>query len=48
MQILKAHFLALGDEKSEFEREWEERIAALSKEERRALYMMLRKSLKAK
>ena len=47
-KILKAHFLALGDEKSEFEREWEERIAALSKEERRALYMMLRKSLKAK
>ena len=47
-KILKAHFLALGDEKSEFEREWEERIAALSKEERKTLYMMLRKSLKAK
>ena len=47
-KVLKAHFLALGDEKSEFEREWEERIAALSKEERKTLYMMLRKSLKAK
>ena len=47
-KVLKAHFVALGDEKSEFEREWEERIAALSKEERKTLYMMLKKSLKAK
>ena len=47
-KVLKAHFLALGEEKSEFEREWEERIASLSKEERKTLYMMLRKSLKAK
>jgi len=47
-KVLKAHFLALGEEKSEFEREWEERIASLSKEERKTLYMMLKKSLKAK
>ena len=47
-KVLKAHFLALGDQKSEFEREWEERIASFSKEERKALYLMLKKSLKAK
>ena len=47
-KVLKAHFLALGDEKSEFEREWEERISALSKDERKTLYLMLKKSLKAK
>ena len=47
-KVLKAHFLALGDQKSEFEREWEERIAAFSREERKTLYLMLKKSLKAK
>ena len=47
-KVLKAHFLALGEEKSEFEREWEERIASFSKEERRMLYLMLKKSLKAR
>ena len=47
-KVLKAHFLALGEEKSEFEREWEEKIAAFSKEERKLLYQLLKKSLKAK
>jgi len=47
-KVLKAHFLALGEEKSDFEREWEERIAAFSKEEKKTLYMMLKKALKAK
>ena len=47
-KVLKAHFLALGEEKSEFEREWEERIASFSKEERRTLYLMLKKFLRAK
>lgn len=47
-KVLKAHFLALGEEKSEFEREWEERILAFSKEEQKLLLAMLRKSLKAK
>ena len=47
-KVLKAHFLALGEQKSEFEREWEERIASLSKDERKTLYLMLKKSLKAK
>ena len=47
-KVLKAHFLALGDQKSEFEREWEERIAAFSREERKTLYLMLKRSLKAK
>ena len=46
--MLKAHFLALGEQKTEFEREWEERIASLSKDERKTLYLMLKKSLKAK
>ena len=47
-KVLKAHFLALGEEKSEFEREWEEKIEAFSKEERKILFAMLKKSLKAK
>jgi hypothetical protein len=47
-KVLKAHFLALGEEKSEFEREWEERIAEFSKEEKKTLYLMLKKALKAK
>ncbi len=47
-KVLKAHFLALGEEKSEFEREWEERIAAFSKEERKTLLNILKRSLKAK
>jgi hypothetical protein len=47
-KVLKAHFLALGEQKTEFEREWEERIASLSKDERKTLYLMLKKSLKAK
>ena len=45
-KVLKAHFLALGDERSDFEREWSERIAALTKDERRALVALLKKSLK--
>ncbi len=47
-KVLKAHFLALGEEKSAFELEWEEKVEAFSKEERKALYLMLKKSLKAK
>ena len=47
-KVLKAHFLALGEEKSTFEREWEERIEALSKEERKVLLAILKRSLKAK
>jgi len=47
-KVLKAHFVALGDGKSEFEREWEEKIESFSKEERKILYALLRKSLKAK
>ena len=45
-KVLKAHFLALGEEKSEFELEWEERIAAFSKEERRILLALLKRSMK--
>ena len=44
-KVLKAHFLALGEEKSDFEREWEDRISALSADERRALIALLKKSL---
>ena len=47
-KVLKAHFLALGEEKSAFEVEWEERIGALSKEERKSLLAILKRSLKAK
>ena len=47
-KTLKAHFAAYAPEKSEFEREWEARLGELSKEQRKALYMMLKRSLKAK
>ena len=47
-KVLKAHFLAMGEEKSDFEREWEERVSSLSKEERKTLIAILRRSLKAK
>ena len=46
-KVLKAHFLALGEQKSEFELEWEERIAAFSKEERKMLMLLLKRSMKA-
>lgn len=45
-KALKAHFLALGVEKSAFEREWEERIGAFSVEERKTLLTLLKRSLK--
>ncbi len=45
-KVLKAHFLALGEEKSEFERAWEEKVSELSKEERKALLAIVKKSLK--
>ena len=47
-KVLKAHFLALGEEKSAFELEWEEKVESFSKEERKLLLAILRKSLKAK
>ena len=47
-KVLKAHFLALGAEKSEFELAWEERLVALSPDERRTLLAMLKKLVKSK
>jgi len=47
-KAIKAHFLAYGEEKSPFELEWAERFAALTKEERKQLLVILRKSLKLK
>jgi len=47
-KLLKAHFLSLGEEKSAFELEWEERLSALSKEEKKSLLALLRRSLKSK
>ena len=47
-KVLKAHFLAHGPEKSEFELAWEERLAALTKEEKKSLLALLRKMLKSK
>ena len=47
-KVLKAHFLALGGEKSAFELEWEEKVEAFSKDERKMLLAIIRKSLKAK
>ena len=47
-RILKSHFVAMSGEKTAFEREWEDRIAALSRDERRSLLAILKRSLKAK
>ena len=47
-KVLKAHFLALGEEKSAFELEWEEKVEAFSAEERKTLLAILKRSLKAK
>ncbi len=47
-KVLKAHFLALGEQKSDFEREWEDRVMALSRDERKALLAILKRSLKLK
>ena len=47
-KLLKAHFTAFEPEKSQFELEWEERLGAMSKEERKLLLTLLKKSLKAK
>lgn len=45
-RIIKSHFLAHMPEQSAFVREWEERIAAMSREERKELMVLLKKSLK--
>ena len=45
-KVLKAHFLAQGGEKTPFELEWEERIEALSKDERKSLLAILRRMMK--
>ena len=47
-KVLKAHFMALGEPKSAFELEWEEKVEALSKEERKTLLAILKRSLKGK
>ena len=47
-KVLKAHFLALGKQKSAFELEWEEKIGSFSVEERKSLLAILKRSLKAK
>ena len=47
-KVLKAHFLAMGEPKSAFELEWEERVAALTPAQRKTLLGILKRSLKAK
>ena len=47
-KVLKAHFAAFGEEKSEFELEWEEKIESFTPEERKTLLALLKKSLKSK
>ena len=47
-KVLKAHFLALGEQKSEFELEWEEKVEAFSPEEKKTLLAILKRALKAK
>ena len=45
-KVLKAHFLALGEEKSEFELAWEEKLLALSMDERKSLLTILKRLTK--
>lgn len=45
-EVLKAHFVASAEEKTAFERTWEEKIAALTKDEKKKLMALLKKSLK--
>ena len=47
-KVLKAHFLAHAPEKNAFELEWEEKVAALTADERKALLAILKRALKAK
>lgn len=47
-KALKAHFLAFGSETSAFEREWADRIAAFSVDERKALLALVKKSLRTR
>jgi hypothetical protein len=46
-KAIKAHFAALGEEKSAFEQEWEERIAEMPMAERKALLAILKRMTKA-
>jgi hypothetical protein len=46
-KAIKAHFAALGEEKSAFELEWEERIAEMPMAERKALLAILKRMTKA-
>jgi hypothetical protein len=47
-KALKAHFAAFCDEKSAFETEWEQRFLALTKDERKALLPILKRTMKSK
>jgi len=45
-KVLKSHFAAIGETKeAEFEREWTERIGAMTRKERKALLEILQRSL---
>jgi hypothetical protein len=46
-KTIKAHFAALGEEKSAFELEWEERIAEMPMAERKSLLAILKRMTKA-
>lgn len=43
-KLIKAHFLALGVEKSDFELEWEEKVAAFTPEQRKLLIAILKRA----
>ena len=46
-KTLKAHFLALGESKSEFEVEWEEKVQSFTKAECKSLLAILKRAIKA-
>lgn len=47
-KVIKSHFASLGEEKSAFEVEWEERVSEMSKEERKTLMAILKRFSRAK
>ena len=47
-KAIRDYFASRGEKKSDFEVLWEERIEALSKDERKALISLLKRSLKGK
>ena len=47
-KAVRRHFASLGEEKSAFELEWEERLSEMSREERKTLAAIIKRLARAK